>query len=94
MQRVFGRARPTLRVDRVPLTEAMMDLARAGLGIAVLSEWIAAPHLARGGLVRKRLEGRPLERPWRLAWRPEQQPAAERLLGVLQASVPHLAALG
>lgn len=94
VQRVFGRARPSLRVDRVPLTEAMMDLARAGLGIAVLSEWIAAPHLARGGLVRKRLEGRPLERPWRLAWRPEQQHAAERLLGVLQASVPHLAAIG
>lgn len=93
VQRVFGRARPTLRVERVPLTEAMIDLARAGLGIAVLSEWIAAPHLARGGLVRKRVEGRPLQRPWRQAWRPEQHAAAERLLGALQASVPHLAAV-
>ncbi len=89
-RRVFGRARPSLRVECVPLTEAMLDLARAGLGVAVLSEWVAGPHLARGGLVRKRLDTGPLGRPWRMAWRPELGPAVERLHGALRASAPRL----
>lgn len=49
---VFGvspRARP--RFERLPLTAAILDMARAGMGIAVMSAWIAGPHLQSGELV-------------------------------------------
>src|SRR5262249_43561208 len=45
-QRVYGRG-PRGRIELLPLTEAVVDLARAGLGVAVLSEWVAEPHLGR-----------------------------------------------
>ena len=39
----FGRRRPKLRFSHFPLTEAIIDTARAGMGIAVLrSGWRAA----------------------------------------------------
>jgi LysR family transcriptional regulator for metE and metH len=83
---VFGQRPPTgLRVQFLPLTEAILDLARAGMGVAVLSDWIATPHLGRGDLVAKRLTGRPLRRPWRIAWRREVADAAGRLRTALAA---------
>jgi LysR family transcriptional regulator for metE and metH len=88
MKTVFGRTRPRLEYERFPLTEAVLDVARAGMGIAVLSEWIARPHLARGDLVAKRMTSGPLRRPWRLAWRSQVGDAAQRLLTALQATVP------
>lgn len=86
---LFGRERSRLQVQQVPLTEAIVDLTRAGHGIAVLSEWIAAPQLSRGDLVAKRLVSGPLQRPWRLAWRGEVRDAAQRLRAALAATVPH-----
>ena len=88
LNRVFGRTRPNLCFERFPLTEAIIDVARAGMGIAVLSEWIAAPHLGRGDLIAKRLASGPLRRPWRLAWRREVGPAAARLRDALASTVP------
>jgi LysR family transcriptional regulator, regulator for metE and metH len=87
--RVFGRTKPRLRVERFPLTEAIVDVARAGMGIAVLTEWIAQPHLASGDLVAKRLASGPILRPWRIAWRNEiGNDAALRVRAALEASVP------
>jgi LysR family transcriptional regulator for metE and metH len=91
---VFGRARPNLRFERVPLTEALLDLARAGMGVVVLSEWMAAPHLGRGDLVTRRLQKGPLRRPWRLAWRREIGDAGPRLLAALTASAPRARLVG
>ncbi|WP_224363858.1 LysR family transcriptional regulator [Hyalangium versicolor] len=88
MKRVFGRARPQLRFEKIPLTEAIIDVARAGLGIAVLSEWVASPHLGKGDVVAKRLASGPLLRPWRMAWRREVDSAALRLLAAIEATVP------
>jgi LysR family transcriptional regulator for metE and metH len=88
MTRVFGRSRPRLRIDRLPLTEAILDVARAGLGIAVLSEWMVGPHLAKGDLVAKRMTSGPLLRPWRLAWRRDVGDAATRLLSALGTVSP------
>lgn len=91
---VFGRERPRLRLERLPLTEAILDVARAGLGIAVLSEWITTPHLGRGDLVVKRLASGPLRRPWRMAWRKEVGDAALRLLAALESTAPRGLAVG
>jgi LysR family transcriptional regulator for metE and metH len=89
---VFGRRKPRLEFLRLPLTEAIVDAARAGMGIAVLSEWVASGYLGGGDLVVKRLPTGPLLRPWRIAYRRESADAAERLIGALAGSVPRLQA--
>lgn len=89
---VFGRRVPKLHFLHFPLTEAIIDAARAGMGIAVLSEWIASGYVASDDLVVKRLATGPLRRPWRIAYRREAKATAERLRGALQSSVPRLRA--
>jgi LysR family transcriptional regulator for metE and metH len=90
LSRVFGRRRPRLSLLRVPLTEAILDLARAGMGIAVLSEWVVSPHLGRGDLVIRRLSSGPLHRPWSLAYRLEAHEVAVRLAALLASAPPVL----
>lgn len=85
---VFGRKHVSLTYLRLPLTEAIVDAARAGMGIAVLSEWIASPYLASADLVAKRLAGRPVRRPWRIAFRRDASEAALRLAAVLENAAP------
>jgi LysR family transcriptional regulator for metE and metH len=86
--KVFGRTKPKLDFLRLPLTEAIVDAARAGLGVAVLSEWIAGPYLEGGDLAARRLFGRRLCRPWRIAFRPNVSDAALRLAAALEHAAP------
>ena len=90
LTRVFGKRRPPLQFLAFPLTEAIVDAARAGMGVAVLSEWIASTYLGHGDLVVKRFAPEPLRRPWRIAYRPEAAEAASRLAGALQGSAPRV----
>ena len=85
---VFGRKRPKLQFQLFPLTEAILDSARAGMGIAVLSDWMASAYLASGDLVCKRLATGPLRRPWRIAYQRSASEVAERLIAPLTASLP------
>lgn len=87
---VFGKTPPKLRFTRFPLTEAIVDAARAGMGIAVLSEWIAAPYLDGGGLVIKRLASGPLRRPWRMAFRQDAADIAAELATALAECAPRI----
>ena len=50
------------RVSRVPLTEALVDLARAGFGVTALSPWMMPAR--REGLVSLRLTPRGVRRRW------------------------------
>ncbi len=86
LSRVFGKAQPQLDVSTIPLIESAIDLARAGMGIAIVTEWAIGPHLQRGGCVAKRLTIGPIERPWHFAWRREIGDAGPLLLEALQAS--------
>jgi LysR family transcriptional regulator for metE and metH len=88
LSQVFGRTKPKLDILRLPLTEAIVDAVRAGMGIAALSEWIAGPYLEGGALAVRRLFGRPLCRPWRIAYRPNVSDAAVRLAGALEHAPP------
>jgi len=85
---VFGRTKPKLKFLRFPLTEAIADAARAGMGIAVLSEWMAGSYVNDGELVIKRLGKGPLRRPWRIAYQRSMAETAQRLVGALIASAP------
>jgi LysR family transcriptional regulator for metE and metH len=90
MRRVFGQERTPkqMRFERLPLTEAILDMTRAGMGVSAMSAWIAGPHLQSGDLVARRLRKGPLQRPWRIAYRPEQEQSVRLLKPILQAACP------
>jgi LysR family transcriptional regulator, regulator for metE and metH len=55
------------RLVRVELTEAILELVRAGQGIAVLARWSVAPDLLSGRLAGRPLGPRGLRRSWYVA---------------------------
>ena len=52
------------RVQQVRLTEAIVELVRAGRGVAVLARWAIQPYLQGGGLVGVPLTARGFYRQW------------------------------
>lgn len=62
------------RVVNVELTEAIVELVRAGQGIAVMASWAVAPEVRAGRLVARRLGRRGLRRRWYAAVRARHVP--------------------
>src|SRR5687767_9404388 len=52
------------QLTRVQLTEAIVELVKAGLGVSVLARWAVAPHLRDGSLVGIPLTKRGFHRRW------------------------------
>jgi LysR family transcriptional regulator for metE and metH len=85
------------RVSALQLTEAVLETARAGLGVAVIARWAAAPLLRAGALHAVPLGRRGLVRQW---WAARRTPplsagtsldAASELITILRASALGLA---
>lgn len=93
-RQVFGRARPRLERLLFPLTEAVIDAARAGMGVAAMSEWVARSYVASGDLVARPLRKKRLHRPWRIAYRREVAAGAKKLATALAGAPPRLFAAG
>ena len=55
------------QVQHVQLTEAAIELVKAGLGVSVLAQWVVEPYLKSGQLVGRRLGSKGYRRHWRAA---------------------------
>lgn len=77
------------RIMRIEHTEGIIQLIKSGLGIGIMADWIAAPHVDSGELVAKSLNMANLRRTWRAAVRPEslEQPHIKAFIDIIRGQV-------
>lgn len=81
------------RVTHVQLTEGIVELVKAGLGLSVLARWSVAPQLERGELVARPLTSSGRFRQWCAAYRARPS-APAHLLGFIDVLARHPLPLG
>jgi len=67
---------PMPEIQIVPLTEAIVELVKAGLGVGLMSRWAVSPYEASGQLVTRRFTRAGLKERWSAVYRKD---AAGRL---------------
>jgi len=73
-QEILLPARAAPRSDsEVQLTEAILEMVKAGLGVTVLARWAVAPDVARGALSAIPIGKRGMHRRWTAAVRRQKQ---------------------
>ena len=63
------------RVSTVPLTEAIVEMVKAGLGVSVLARWAVEEQVAAGKIVARALTRRGLHRQWQAVTIGQDAPA-------------------
>jgi LysR family transcriptional regulator for metE and metH len=85
---MFGRARgSTPRVVRVPLTEAIVELVKAGRGVSILARWAIRPALESGDLVARPFAGKGIVRKWNAIHRRGSGTPIPALVDLLSAAL-------
>jgi LysR family transcriptional regulator for metE and metH len=64
LQRILAPVGAFPRVQQIKLTEAIIELVKAGLGVAVLARWAIQPQVESGALVAVRLDSPNAARRW------------------------------
>lgn len=65
LKALFRSGPPTIaRVLRLPVTEAVLDLVQAGMGVSILAGFTLSSRLSRGDIEAVRLTRRGLPRSW------------------------------
>ena len=60
------------KLKKVPLTDAIMEMVKAGHGISMIANWSARPYIKSGELVALRFTRKGVFRDWKLALRASQ----------------------
>ncbi len=76
------------RLSRVQLTEAIIELVKAGLGISVLARWAVWPYIKSGELVALSLTKKGFYRQWRAALI-KDEPAPEYTMKFIRLLANH-----
>jgi len=63
------------RLTHIQLTEAIVEMVKAGMGLSVLARWSVAPQVQRGELVARPLTRGGRYRHWSAAYRSSKPPA-------------------
>ncbi|MGO8792085.1 MAG: LysR substrate-binding domain-containing protein [Terriglobia bacterium] len=77
-------------IQHVPLTEAIIEMVSAGLGVAPFARWLIEPYMRTHGLRLLRLGPGGAQRDWQLAAREGDPRKGEfaRLAKALRSSLP------
>jgi len=81
------------RVTHIQLTEAIVEMVKAGLGLSVLARWAVAPEVERGEVVARPLTRRGRYRQWSAAYR-KKPTAPDYLLGFVDVLLRHPLPIG
>jgi LysR family transcriptional regulator for metE and metH len=65
---LFPAAVAPKHASHVQLTEAIIEMVKAGLGIGILARWAVLPHLQAGTLVARPVTKKGLQREWQAAF--------------------------
>ncbi len=63
-QRIFQGRAPKMQLQKIPLTEAIVELVKSGRGVSLLTSWAIKPWLDRGEVTTRPLKGAKLTRKW------------------------------
>lgn len=81
---IAGERATMPRVVGVPLTDALVDLVKQGLGLAIVSRWAVAPWLDRGDVVARRFTRRGLPETWSAVYRRDTKLPLARVVSLIE----------
>jgi len=64
------------RVSTVPLTEAIIEMVKAGLGISALAQWAVKAQISTGKIVERPITRKGLHRRWQAVTIKQEAPPA------------------
>ena len=78
------------RIEEVQLTEAITELVKAGLGVAILARWAVQPLIDAGAIVGRSLPARGMHRVWSAVMRKDKASTdnVNEFIDLLEAHAP------